>query len=99
MLPYVNAILSKHGYSEREVGEGVQQQSYNVQNSLLGTQFATGPPRLGWSIHVCAMPDSEERRYGHDPGELRWPKQYAVANHILRMASTTPKAPKANLAI
>ena len=74
MLPYVNAILSKHGYSEREVGEGVQQQSYNVQKSLLGTQFATGPPRLGWSIHVCAMPDSEERR-----SSVNWQNNFQVS--------------------
>ena len=40
-----------------------------------GRNLQLGPPRLGWSIHVCAMPDLEERRYGHDPGELRWPKQ------------------------
>ena len=30
-------------------------------------------PRLGWSIHIRAMP--EERRYGRDPVELRWRKQ------------------------
>ena len=82
-----------------KVGEVVQQQSYNVQKSVLGKQFAKRSTP-NWLEHprLCHA-RLGKRRYGHDPVELRWPKQLAVANHILRMASTTLKAPKANLAI